>query len=141
MAKFHGVGVNFGIDTTIVGVNGMFQTRDHTYMADSELITDTGDTPVSKCYWNYREEATFTYVAVNPSRNIGACRVDVPQIGTFISIVDYNYTYDSTDGGYNYAINAYRGPWLVDGVSISNSNTSAVRVTVRLSRYPFIQNV
>ena len=139
MTKVHGVSVNFGIGTTIYGVNGMFQAREHHYLANNEPITDGGDTTVSKVYWNYHEEASFTYVAVQPIVNRMDATVQVPQIGSYIQVTDFNYPGDSTDGGYNYAINSIRGSWLVDSVEVSNSNTTAIRVTVKLSRYPFVQ--
>lgn len=141
MVKTHGVSISWGIGTTIIGVNGLFQSREHVYLADGEVISDAGDTPTSKVYWNYREEAIFTYVAYQPAVNFRDAFVSTPTIGEFVSVSDFIYPADSTDGGYNSATGTYRGLWLVDAVSVSNSNTSAVRVTVKLSRYPFITNV
>jgi hypothetical protein len=141
MPKVHGVSISFGIGTTIYGVNGMFQSREHHYIANSEPIMDGGDTTVSKVYWDFREEASFVYVAYQPAHNFYDAFVQTPQIGSFVTVADFIYPAVSTDGGYNYAIDAYRGPWLVDDVAISNSNTTAVRVSVKLSRYPHLQNV
>jgi len=141
MPKVHGVSISFGIGTTIWGVNGMFQSREHHYIANSEEITDGGDTTISKIYWNYREEASFVYVAYQPAHNYYDAAVQVPQIGSFVSVSDSIYPAVSSDGGYNYAINSARGQWLVDDVSVSNSNTTAVRVSVKLSRYPLMQTI
>lgn len=141
MATFHGTSINFGIGSTIVGINGLFQAREHHYAANSEVILDGGNSTVSKVYWDFREDASFTYVAAQPTTGFGNALVNVPQLGSFITVVDYVYPAVSTDGGYQYAINAYRGQWLVDDITISNSNSTAIRVTLKLSRYPLLQQV
>ncbi len=141
--KFHGVGVNWGVDSTIIGVNGAFQTRQHSAKVQSEPIKDGGETTVSKVYWDMMEEATFSYVASSPSRyplgqapvngNIGYIQnwlygIAAPAIGQWINVVDPVYT-------------AIAGYWLVDEITTSSSNTSAVRVNLKLSRYPFLQKI
>ena len=136
MAKVHGVSVSFGIGTTIFGVNGLFQSRENRYEANNESVMDGGETTMSRLWWDFHEEAQFTYVAFQPQRNFRDALVQTPQIGSFVNVSDPVYPADSTDGGYNFAIDAYRGRWLVDDVSVANSNTTAIRVTVKLSRYP-----
>lgn len=129
MSKFHGVGINFGVNSTIIGVNGLFQSRDHSYKVSTEQIRDAGNTTVSKAYYDPVETATFTYVAAQPSYNpYGNSHVDIPTIGEWITVIDNNYP-------------AIAGDWLVDSISTSGGNTTATRVTVALSRYPFLQRV
>ena len=139
--KVHGLSVSFGVGSEVFGVYGLYQSRDHHYIANSETVHDGGETSVSKLYWDYREELVLTYVAYQPVNNFPNALVTTPQIGTFVRLADPNYPQDSTDGGVNYAINAVRGMWLVDDIACSNSNTSAVRVTLKLSRYPQVRNI
>ena len=128
-AVFHGVGINFGIAGGIVGVNGLFQTRDHNFSADSQLIEDGSETPVSKVFWKFKEEATFIYVAAAPGYwPYGNAPVQYPIIGEWITVLDTNYP-------------DIVGQWLTDDVTISNSNTTAVRVAVKLSRYPYVTQI
>jgi hypothetical protein len=129
MAVFHGVGINFGVGSTIVGVNGAFQSREHSYRYAGDLIRDAGNTTVSKVYYDPAETAIFTYVAVQPSSNpFGNSTVDIPIIGEFIQVVDPNYP-------------AIAGYWLVDEISVAASNTSAARVTLHLTRYPYLERI
>ncbi len=125
MAAFHGVGINFAIDSTIVGVNGLFQTRDHHFLMDKEEILDGGESVVSLAYNNPREEASFTYVSFQFATYIlGNAPVSLPTIGRFVQVIDPRYA-------------RIRGYWWVDDIMVSNSNTTAIRVTVKLSRYGF----
>ena len=123
---YHGVGINWGTYSTVQGAVGAFQSRDHGIRADSELVKDGGDTTVSKVYWDFREEATFTYVATQGGYNFGNAYVSYPNIASWVYVTDTVYP-------------AISGYWLVDDVSIIGSNTSATRVTLKLSRYPNIQ--
>jgi hypothetical protein len=123
----HGLSVNFGIGSILIGVNGAFQSRDHGIRIESEVVKDGGETTVSKVYWDQMEEATFTYVAVNVVNNYSNAAVTFPSVGYWCSISDYQYP-------------AISGDWLVDDVQINSSNTTAARVTVKLSRYPYLQH-
>lgn len=128
MAILNGVNVNWGVDTTVSGVNGLFQTRDHNYKVQSEEIKDGGETTLSKAYWDFMEEATFTYVAFQFSGTPGYANVDIPYIGQFVNVIDGRYQ----------PINGF---WLVDDIVIAGSNTSAARVTLKLTRYPYVARI
>jgi hypothetical protein len=126
VATFHGVGISWGVDSTISSVNGAFESRDHSYSSESELIKDGGETTVSKVYWDFSEEAIFTYVAIQPgSYPFGDAPVYAPNISDFVTIYDGRYP-------------RINGEWLVDAVTTRSSNTSAVRVTLKLSRFPYL---
>lgn len=126
MAVHHGVGVNWGVYSSVVGVNGAFQAREHSYKFSSELVRDAGNTTVSKVYYDPVETATFTYVAAQPvNYTSGNAPVDIPTMGTFIQVVDNRYP-------------AIAGYWLVDGISVVSSNTTAARVTLQLSRHQYM---
>lgn len=126
MAIFHGVGINFGVGSTVIGVNGAFQTRDHSIIAESELIKDGGETTVSKVYWDMQEHATFTYVAFQPGYwPFGNATVSMPDIASFVTVYDTTYA-------------QIVGSWLVDEITVTSSNTTATKVTLHLSRYPFL---
>lgn len=129
MATVHGVGISWGVDSTVVGVNGAFQSRDHTYSAESELIKDGGNTTVSKVYWDAKETAIFTYVAIQPGAYPnGDATVSIPYLAQFVTVYDGRYP-------------AINGNWLVDEISTQGSNTSAVRVSLTLSRYPYLRQI
>jgi|ERR1035441_4455793 hypothetical protein len=123
---YRGVGVNWGVYSTIQYVVGAFQTRDNSYSSNSETITDGGNTTVSKVYWDFKEEASFTYVATQPFI-AGNAGVMLPFVGYFVTVTDLNYP-------------AISGQWLVDSISVNGSNTTATRVSLRLSRYPFLNS-
>lgn len=122
---FHGVNINWGVLTNIQNAMGLFQTREHGYRANKELITDGGETPVSAVYWGDHEEATFMYVASNLTPGGGFSPVYSPTVGDWVSINDTNYP-------------AIVGYWLVDDVTVNSSNVNATRVTLKLTRYPYI---
>jgi hypothetical protein len=124
--QIHGVSVNFGVYSTIVGVNGLFQSRDHHFVQDKDLIKDGGETTVAIAYWDQHEEATFTYVAYQPIfPPVANATVNIPTLGGVITIVDTRYP-------------RIAGNWFVDDIETSNSNVTSVRVTLKISRYPFV---
>ena len=125
MAKYHGVGVNWGIGSTLNTATGQFQTRDHSYESEVEVIkTGLGDT-IEKTWHDIHETATFEYVATGAGPG-GAVAVVMPSIGDLLTITDTQYSQIAGS------------TWLVDGVDTKGSNSSAVRVTCKLSRYPLI---
>ena len=128
MPVFHGVGVNWGVNSTIQGVNGAFQTRDHAYKVEKDQIRDGGDSTTSVVYYDEREHANFTYVETQFGHNFGNGSVDKPYIGEWV------YVYDNT---YNYIT----GWWICEDIVVAASNTSACRVTVALVRYPYVPRV
>ena len=120
MANYHGVGVCFGVTSSIANVTGAFQTRDHTIQSENEIIRNGIGDPVAKTYYGQFETAVFEYVATAttggtnvptyPSQSMTATvtdAVDTPIAGT---------------------------TWLVDKVVIKGSNTTSTRVTVDLWR-------
>ncbi len=122
----HGVGLNFGIDSTIINVNGAFQTREHHYEVDKREIKDGGETVVSLAYSNPREEATFSYIAIQLfATPFGNAFVSIPVIGSRIQIIDQRYP-------------RIAGFWVCDDIQLNNSNITAVKVSLRLSRYPYV---
>lgn len=124
----HGVSVNFGINSSIIGINGAFQARDHAYKVENDSIRDGGDTTVSKVYYDPVETAVFTYVAVQPIFGYRNARIDIPYIGQWVQIVDPQYS-------------AINGWWLCENINVSTSNTTATRVSLNLARYPFVQKI
>jgi hypothetical protein len=125
MALFHGIVINFGIGTTMFGYSGLFQSRTHGYKANSEEVKDGGQNTVGKGYFDYHEEAAFTYIPVSPTGGVNAGNLvfGTPVIGTYVTLTDNN----------NYG--QISGLWLVEDVDTNTSNTTAVRVNVKLMRY------
>jgi len=125
MATYHGVGVNFGVSSSFSGVTGAFQTRDHSIQSGNEIIANGIGDPVNKTYYGQYETATFEYVATGAGPS-GTVAVTYPTQGSTLTITDTVYTQISGSS------------WLVDKVSTKGSNTTSVRVTCELTRYPLI---
>lgn len=127
MAIHHGVGINWGVNSTISSARGLFQSRDHSIECERDNIRDGGDTTVSAVFYDLRERATFSYVAASPAISfLGNTAVLYPQLGQWVTVTDPTYS-------------NIVGLWLVDNVLIASSNTSAARVTLQLSRYPYLR--
>ena len=124
MATFHGVGVNFGISSSLAAVTGLFQTRDHAYKSSNELLMDGTGNYAEKTYYGFVQEATFDYVAAGSAT--GSAAVTLPTVGNLLTVTDTQYAQIAS---------TY---WLVDDVSTKVSNTTAVRVSCKLSLYPNI---
>ena len=123
---YHGVAVNFGLASSIGTLTGQFQTNDHGYEADNEIIRDGTGAEVEKTYYAFKMTGTFEYVASQAGGPTGASAVTVPVIGQMLTVSDSNYG----------AIAATN--WLVDSVDVKRSNVAAVRVTLKLTLYPSI---
>lgn len=124
--KYHGISVNFGLGPTITSVVGSFQTNDHGLEMDNEVIRSGDGTSVEKTFYDYKETATFEYVATAVGGPSGTGTVTTPGVGDLVSVSDSQYP----------AINHTN--WLVDTVDIKRSNTAAVRVTLKMTQYPSI---
>ena len=118
MAKVRGGGVTFAIGSTLAGISGELQTKNHKYSGEMEFIRNKSGEKVTKIYFDDSEEATFTYYA--------DASVTVPARGDFQSITD---TSDPAIAGTN---------WLVDDIEKDNTNTTCIRITVKLSRSALI---
>jgi hypothetical protein len=126
----HGVQVNIGIGNVVNNVNGIFQTRDHHIIMESKDLNDGGGTTVAKAYWNYHEEATFTYVAYGFGGQVSA--QDLPTIGRYVSVNTISlFALPNTN---YYPVTGNN--WKVDDVQVNSSNVAATRVTLKLSRHP-----
>lgn len=122
---YRGVGVCWGVGTTAVStVTGALQTRDHTLRADMDETRNGEGVVVQKTYYNPTEEASFEFVA--SGTNGGTVTPTLPAIGSLLTVTDTVYTPISGSA------------WLVDEVSTAGSNTSAVRITLRMTKYPNI---
>lgn len=122
-----GVGVHWGVSTTGVTGAGTFklQSTDHNQGSDSDIVHDASGFAVNKTYYNFNESATLD-VVVTGSANSASVAPTLAKPSDIITITDSVYTQlAGTD-------------WLVDSVSIKRSNTSAMRVTYSLTRYPLI---
>lgn len=122
MATYHGVGVNFGVSSSLAAVTGAFQTRDHSYAASNESIMDGAGVFVEDTTFGDYQTATFEYVATNTSTAVGNATVTVPTVGASLVV---------TDNGYSAIAGNY---WIVRSVDVKGSNTTATRVTVNLWR-------
>ncbi len=123
--RYHGVGVNFGINTGVSTVTGLFQTRDQSFVSEAETIKNgIGDT-YEKTFYDLHQTATFEFVATGAGPS-GTVPVIIPSVGDIITVTDTIYTQIA---GTN---------WMVDGIDSKGSNTAAVRVTLKLTEYPNI---
>lgn len=86
MATYHGVGVNFGVSSSLAAVTGAFQTRDHNYASSNESIMDGAGAFVEDTTYGLYETATFEYVATGASG--GSVTVTVPTVGALLTVTD-----------------------------------------------------
>src|ERR1051326_6412399 len=91
MAKFHGVGVNFGVSSSLAGVTGAFQTRDNSLEGSNESIMDGQGSFVEDSTYGFFETATFEYVATGNGPS-GAVAISLPAVGDYIVVTDTVYT-------------------------------------------------
>ena len=124
MATYRGIGVNFGISSSLANITGAMQTRDHQYRSETEMVRNSYGDTVAKIYYDASEEATFSWIATGTSG--GSITVTLPTIGALLTVTDAGYTQIAGT------------TWLVDDVSTAGSNTGAVKVTAKLSKYPNI---
>src|SRR6266700_3399633 len=108
----HQAGVNFGVSSSLAGVNGKFQTLDHEHKSEVEHIRDGGGSTVTKVYYDFNEEATFEYVASGTDNSM-TVPVTSGSVGDLLTVTD------STYGG------IVGTTWLIDNVSIKGSNTTS----------------
>ena len=128
----HGAQVNFGIGNVVQNINGTVQTREHHLSAESEELKDAGETARSKIFWNFKEECTFTYVIAG---NNGVVSYgDLPIIGNYVTINTVSAFAASNTFYYPLGGNT----WIVEDVIVNSSNQAASRVSLKLSRYPYI---
>jgi len=128
MAKFHGVGVSFGVSSSFSGLTaaqGSFQTLDHGLNASNEKVANGSGEFTEISIYGFNDTAVFEYVATAASVG-GQAPVTMPIVGDIITVTDNQYTQISQTN------------WVVESVSVKGSNTTAKRVTVNLWRAPLI---
>jgi len=125
MATINGVGVQWAISSSVVGVTGSIQTRDHEINAESEVIYNQQGEVIGKDYFTKSEAATFTFV-VTGAASSATVSFTAPEIGTKLSIADPIYTPIA------------HTTWLLDNVSTAGTNKGALRVTYKMSYYPYL---
>lgn len=124
---YRGVDVHWSVKSTSITGAGIFklQSTDHGLQADTEIVQDGSGFACNKTYYNFNETATLE-VVITGAGATGAVTPVLAEPSDIITITDIVYTQlAGTD-------------WLVDSVSIKRSNTTAMRVTYSLSRYPLI---
>ena len=122
MAKFHGVGIQFGISSSLAGVTGQFQTRDHSFNSDMEEVVSSYGEIVATAQFKFVEEASFEYVATGAGPS-GIVTVSLPSVGDLITVTDAVYTQIAQTN------------WIITKVVDKASNTGALKVTIDLKRY------
>ena len=125
---YKGVGCHWGVaSTTYSMTNGKLQSRDHSKKAATETIKDSDGVTISKIIFDPNEEATFEAV-ITGSAGTGTVVPVLPAIGDAVVVTDtVNFQISGSASGAN--------TWLVDDVSTKSSNSSAMRVTIKLSRF------
>jgi hypothetical protein len=119
-----GVGVHWGVSSTGIAGLGTFTltSNDHGRQAARDSIQDPTGFTVNVTYYDYMESANLS-VVITGSLGSGNVTPSLPEIGDVVTITDSVYTALS---GSN---------WLLDSVSTSRSNTSAMRASYGLTRY------
>jgi len=124
----HMVSVNFGVGSTITGVTGSFQRRDHDKISEVESVRNGSGTTVTRVYYDSHDEATFEYVLGDGTNNSPSASVSLPTVGNFLTVADSNYS------------ELAASTWLIDHVASAATNVSSLRVTLRLSKWPGISS-
>lgn len=123
---YKGVGCHWGVSSSTVStVTGKFQSRDHSKKSETDAIKDGDGVTVGKVYFDPTEEASFEYIPTSVTVN-GDLTPTLPAIGDLLTVTDTKYT----------AIAATN--WLVEDVSTKSSNSAAMRVSLKLTKYPQI---
>jgi len=123
---YAGVGISFGTSgTTINTISGYFQSIDHEYKSDMDEVRDGGGNIQEVTFYNQVEEAQFEYVTTASSG--GANSPSLPAIGAKLTVADT--TTDTNIAGTS---------WYVTNVNKKRSNTQALRVTLKLTKWPNI---
>jgi hypothetical protein len=123
---YTGVGIHWGVGSSGITSFGTFklQTTDHTKKSKVEEITDGDGNTVGKVYYDLMEEGTFEYIPTGVSS--GSITPTLPNVGDKFTVTDTVYTQLAATN------------WLVDEVNIKRSNTSAMKVSVKCSKYAAI---
>lgn len=121
-----GVGVHWGVTSTGCTGFGTFvlQSRDFSKRADSEVIQNASGFTVNKTFFNHNDSATLEVVVTGSSG--GAVAPVLAEVGDVVTITDSTFT------------NIAGTNWLVEDVSSRSSNTSAMRLSFSLTKYPLI---
>jgi hypothetical protein len=126
MPTYRNLAVNWGVNSTLNTVSWSMQSRDHGYKSESETIKDGQGATVAKVFFDPSEEVTFTGVVVAALSSSGSAPVVIPVIGSLASITDVSYP------------NITGSTWIVEDVNTKGSNTEALKVTAKATRYPGI---
>lgn len=126
MALYHGISINFGISSSLAGVTGVFQTKDHSFNIEHELVRDGFGEFVQKTYFGTADEGTIEWIVTAAGGPDGKAVPTLPALGGMIVLTDTNDTSIAAT------------TWLVDNVSTRGSNTTALRATAKLTKYPLI---
>ena len=132
--KFLGVGVNFGLASTGFTGSGIgtfkLQDNDHSKKAKTEDIQDENGRTVQRSVFDESEEATFEYIPSGSTTALAVAASTIPDIGTLATVTDTtNYT---AIAGTN---------WIVADVTTKRTNKGALKVTLKLERFPGITAV
>jgi len=127
---YKGVGINFGVSSSVCAQFGTFtlQSRDIGFTSETELIKNSDGNTIAKVYFDQKREGTFEYIPLGASG--GANAPTLPAIGDVATVTD-----SVTPAVAWFATGSN---WLVDDVQVKSSNTSATRVTVKMTSYPLI---
>lgn len=120
----YGINLFWGLGPTTITVTnatGIYQSFDYNPKIDKQEVRDQRGTIATINYYNPYEEASVVYYASDANSASGSAVPTWPDRGTAVSIV---------------ASTALSGSgWKVDDISLSATNTDALKVTVKASRY------
>jgi hypothetical protein len=123
--KFNGVGVLFGLSGVSGFASGTFYTQslDQSSTSDMEELRNSDGGVAGVSLYNFTSEATIEYIPVSTVAINGTLTPNIYATGDKLTIGDSN---DTALAGSN---------WLVTNVDKKRSNTTALRVTLKLKRW------
>lgn len=129
MNKYKGVGVHWGVGTTVVNSIGGYVMQDRSYdrMSEKETLKGATGRTLTTIYYDESDEMTLTVV---PSGSYGQSDITpvIPAVGDMVVVTDsVNSFYQATGSS-----------WIVESASPQSSNTGFMKVTYKLKRHPEI---
>lgn len=124
---YYGLDIFWGLGPTqivIPGVTGIYQSADYEAKLDELEIKDQRGNVVSWVGYNPTETIQLEYFASDVATASGSATITYPDRGSKISI-----TTDTTASG---------SGWIVQSDVIKRTNTDALKITLKCTRYPSI---
>ena len=129
---YYGLNIAWGLGNTSVtmsNASGIFQSIEHDLKLDENEVRDQRGNVVAWTGYNPTEEATFEYyisdfASAASGSSAETLGTSVPDRGTKVSVTSTQLVSGSS--------------WIIKDTLLRHTNTEAVKVTLKATRYPAI---